>query len=59
VRVRGRDIAARMLPARAYAVSLAALLAGATCVHRVASPDLTIPRLGARATTKTPETRAR
>jgi len=49
-----------MLPARAYAVSLAALLAGATCVHRVASPDLTIPDLrGARATTKTPETRAR
>jgi|OM-RGC.v1.039016815 hypothetical protein len=40
-----------MLPARAYVVSLASLLAGASCVHYVASPDLTIPKRGARATT--------
>ena len=39
-----------MLPARAYVVSLASLLAGASCVHRVAKPDLTIPRYGASST---------
>ena len=41
----------RMLPARAYVVSLASLLAGASCVHRVAKPDLTIPKYGTDATT--------
>jgi hypothetical protein len=40
-----------MLPARADVVSLASLLAGASCVHRVASPDLTIPKYGTDATT--------
>lgn len=37
-----------MLPARAYVVSLASLLAGATAVHSAFGPtDLTIPRYGA------------
>jgi hypothetical protein len=32
-----------MLPARAYVVSLASLLAGASVVHAIFKPDLTIP----------------
>jgi hypothetical protein len=39
-----------MLPARAYVVSLASLLAGASVVHYAFGPeDLTIPQYGAPA----------
>jgi len=36
-------LGAFMLPARAYVVSLASLLAGASVVHAIFKPDLTIP----------------
>lgn len=32
-----------MLPLRAYGVSLASMLAGASVVHNIYKPDLTIP----------------
>ena len=38
-----RGPACRMLPLRAYALSLASLLAGAGVVHALFAPDLTLP----------------
>lgn len=36
-------LAGCMLPLRAYGVSLASMLAGASVVHNIYKPDLTIP----------------
>jgi len=50
-----------MLPARAYVVSLASLLAGASVVHAIFKPDLTIPVVAdddARAGSSTSSTRS-
>ena len=55
-------LGAFMLPARAYVVSLASLLAGASVVHAIFKPDLTIPVVGdedaRRASSSSSSTRA-
>lgn len=45
-----------MLPARAYALSLASLLLGASVVHYAFAPDLSIPRYGAQTDAQSKET---